>query len=626
LGATLIVRAINTLYGNIGRGLDERNWSNILQSSNVLEAAEQALLAMYQNTGYLLRNADHLTNLGYSQSQVIYTYMQMSERLGYQYSAAWAQGTAYEAAANLQFSGIQTQASVDQRVILPIPVLTISNDATGLLAQTDIASRLAFSDGTVITNLAAGTNTLLAEFVTLKSGQLVALNTANGRSNSTTQTVTIGTVDGDVYDASGAGAVVQYIFTGAGNDIITGGSGADIIYAGIGNDLIRAGQEDARIDGGDGTDTLQLFASFAVQDVFQLRNLEVIELMTGGLTLNLTGSFSTATLRAFATGASTITGSNGSDIFIGGTGNDVFNGAGSEDTFTGGAGNDTYTGGTNDDTFNIDTGTDNITDLQGSDVFVVSAGATLNATIAQEFTATAASRNNGGGPANAVFSVSLNADFADFSLVTITNAATDGLTINNEKILGGATITGTAGNDVITGQQGIAFVGETLIGGAGNDTINGGVGIARLVGGTGADAVSGGAAVDTFVMSAADSTARTAVTITAGNLANGESITFGAGVDVITGFVSGTDMLDVTTANNYTALGAGANAQALTANSNYGVRGDFVAGTGVFTLNFATGADLMVVTNAANANLDAASQTGIVILVGSTSIVAADFI
>jgi gamma-glutamylcysteine synthetase len=49
-------------------------------------------------------------------------------------------------------------------------------------------------------------------------------------------------------------------------------------------------------------------------------------------------------------------------------------------------------------------------------------------------------------------------------------------------------------------------------------------------------------------------------------------------------------------------------------------------GTGVFTLNFATGADLMVVTNAVNANLDAASQTGIVILVGATSVVAADFI
>jgi Ca2+-binding RTX toxin-like protein len=481
-----INRALNTLYGNVGRNLDERNWTQILASADPLAASEAALVSMYQDPGYLLRNADSLVGLGFSANQVAYTYQQMAQRLGYTYSAAWATGTTYEQAANLGMGNLRTQAATDQENSLPLPVLALSGDGFGLLAQADVAGRLQFTNGTFVTNLTAGVNVLLGELGALTSGQLTAANALGRPGAASTQTVTLGTAGNDTYDASGAGAVVQYISTGGGNDIITGGAGADSIYAGTGDDVIRGSQEDLRLSGGDGTDRLEISTNFTVNDVFQIRSIEEIRLMVNGLTLNLTGMFFGETIRGFATGSSTVTGSNGGDRFIGGTGNDVFSGAGGLDTFTGGAGNDALTGGTDDDTFNIDAGTDTITDLQASDVFVVSTAATLNATVAQEYTATAESRNLGGGAANAVFNISTNADFANFSAITVVNAATDGITINSDSIFGGSTITGSAGADIINGQR-VLNAAETLIGGAGNDTITGGFGPDNLSGGTGAD-------------------------------------------------------------------------------------------------------------------------------------------
>jgi Ca2+-binding RTX toxin-like protein len=416
---------------------------------------------------------------------------------------------------------VRSFAISDQQNSGPTPILTLTNDATGFLARADLAGQLRFIDGTFIANLTAGIDERLAVLGALKSGQVVAVSTNNRQSTASTQTVTLGTAGNDTYDASGAGAVVQYVFTGDGNDTITGGAGADIIFAGDGDDVIRGSQEDIRLSGGNGNDRLEISTNFTVNDVFQIRSIEEIRLMANGLTLNLTGMFFGETIRGFATGTSTVIGSNGPDVFIGGTGNDNFSGAGENDTFTGGVGNDTFTGGLNNDTFNIDAGTDTITDLADSDVFVISAGATLNATVAQEYTATAASRNLGGAAANAVFTVSVNADFADFSLVTVANAATGGITINSERIFGGGTITGSAGNDIITGGSLFNLAGETLIGGPGDDTITGSVGPDQVTGGTGAD-------IFRYAAGASGGTDGAAV------------------ADVITDFLAGTDKLQFT--------------------------------------------------------------------------------
>lgn len=196
--------------------------------------------------------------------------------------------------------------------------------------------------------------------------------------------------------------------------------------------------------------------------------------------------------------------------------------------------------------------------------------------------------------------------------------------INASAMTGTFTMTGatTATNAVITGST---TASNVLIGSGNGDTITGGNAADTITGGNGADRMAGGSAADTFVAGAATSVARTAETLTAGGLIANETITFGNGVDVITDFVSGTDKLDVTTAGNFTLFSMGGVATALTANNNYGVRGTYSTATGVFTISDA-GSDMMVVTNAANADIDAAGQTGIVILTGVTSLTTADFI
>ena len=86
-------------------------------------------------------------------------------------------------------------------------------------------------------------------------------------------------------------------------------------------------------------------------------------------------------------GIDTINAGDGTDTITGGAGNDII--------ITGGKGDDIITGGAGNDTFNVDAGSDTITDLSASDIFVVSNGATLNATISANYTATTDAKNDG---------------------------------------------------------------------------------------------------------------------------------------------------------------------------------------------------------------------------------------
>jgi Ca2+-binding RTX toxin-like protein len=655
-----IIDAVFYLNGVIGAGLDERDWTSILASNDPLAAAKSGFLAMYTDPIFLLRNANHLQILEYSPNQIALTYKQFADKFDFPLLTDWAVGTVFEAAIfanadqnlitsieenNAALAAIaeqerlrQLQEELEEAFLnAPIPGLTLSNDGFGLKVEADQGGRLLFSDGTFIANLAAGVQTLLEELAALTSGT-IRLQSSQGKSSpSTVQVYTLGTVGNDTYDSSGNGAQVDYIDTGAGNDVITGGAGADIIYAGPGTDVINADDTDLRIDGGDGVDTMRVDDDFTINGIFQIRNMEVITAVANNLTIDLRGMFFGGTINGFATGATTAFGSNGNDIFVGGTGNDIFSGSSGDDEFTGGAGDDRYTGGTGNDTFNANVGSDSITDLSGSDVFIVAAGADLTASITNDYSATAASENLGGANSDAVFNIDvLNAETVNFSAMSVATPATDGITINSVgNHLANISVTGSEGADNINASgpvlPGLTY---TINGGSGDDRITGNNGIDILNGGagddiirgqSGADTMSGGAGADQFrILFRGDSVARTAETMTAANLSNAETMTFGNGVDIISGFVSGVDKLDVTTAGNYTSFGLGSDATGLTLDNNYAVRGDYAGGT--FTLNFAGGADMLVVTNAANADIDAAAQTAIVILTGITSLAAGDFI
>lgn len=162
--------------------------------------------------------------------------------------------------------------------------------------------------------------------------------------------------------------------------------------------------------------------------------------------------------------------------------NDTITGSDEDDTINGGAGDDILTGGDGSNTFLVTAGTDTITDLYSDDpnalvdpfwqdVLVVSNGATANATVVEQFYATAATSNAG--------TANLTADADGDSAATIDMTLASGP--NGYSITGDAT----------------AGVANTLIGSAFADTINGGNSIVASA--ADIDTLTGGAGADTFV-------------------------------------------------------------------------------------------------------------------------------
>ena len=88
------------------------------------------------------------------------------------------------------------------------------------------------------------------------------------------------------------------------------------ITGGSGNDTIVGAQNDTLLDGGAGTDTLKIGASFTSTSDAQIANIENITLTASGTTLNLSNQ----------TEAFNITGSSGADTITGGSGNDTITG------------------------------------------------------------------------------------------------------------------------------------------------------------------------------------------------------------------------------------------------------------------------------------------------------------
>ncbi len=300
----------------------------------------------------------------------------------------------------------------------------------------------------------------------------------------------------------------------AGDDTLTGGDGTDTLNGGAGTDSLVGGLGDDRLTGGTevdrflveaGTDTITDLG-FGGTDALVIQAGAAAVATIGGHWTASGGSSNAGSATVFAAGfnvnvasvsgvsgwalsnagqsrgvslvgsgnADSITGGSGADTLRGQGGADSLLGEGGNDQLFGGAGNDTMTGGAGIDRFTVDAGTDVITDLGagGVDVVIVSAGATLQATLAADWTATAASSNAGvANLATAGFDVNLSA--AAGSLGWNVSATTADAVL----------ITGSRRADVLMGGAGA----DTLIGGAGNDTIIGGGGFDSLLGGLGDD-------------------------------------------------------------------------------------------------------------------------------------------
>ena len=162
--------------------------------------------------------------------------------------------------------------------------------------------------GTVGTITITDNATLSGSFtVTATDGSAASSAATVTFTNNTTGTLTLNAA------ASGDSIIVNKSTSGA---TMTGGAGNDYIIGNTGADTIVGAQNDKVLDGGGGTDTLNVGANFTSTSDAQIVNIENVTL-TAASTLNLSNQ----------TEGFTITGSSGINSITAGSGNDTIVGA-----------------------------------------------------------------------------------------------------------------------------------------------------------------------------------------------------------------------------------------------------------------------------------------------------------
>ncbi len=266
----------------------------------------------------------------------------------------------------------------------------------------------------------------------------------------------------DVINMANSG-VLSTIYSGSGNDTITGGSQADTIYGEAGNDTIRGGLGADILSGGDGDD---LFYGNIDGDV--ITGGEASE--SNGDTIDFS-DVATDLAIDMATGTVNLIASTFSEIenITGGSGNDTIYGDTSANTLRGGSGNDTIF---------TSAGVDYIDGGSGSGDWI-------------DF--------------SAITSTSINVNLSTQKIINDGFGNTESI-LNVENINGGAlndtlygdgmanTIYGNAGADSLQGNDG----NDLLYGGIGNDVMDGGADDDRLFGEADDDTLSGGSGNDTL--------------------------------------------------------------------------------------------------------------------------------
>lgn len=340
-------------------------------------------------------------------------------------------------------------------------------------------------------------------------------------------------------------------------DSLTGGNGADSVMAGAGNDTIVGVQDDALLDGGTGTDTLQVTGPFDDVSNAQIANVENVSLTTGGV---FSFDAQSEGLNIAASAASAITG---------GTGADTITGSGADDSINGGAGADSISAGAGDDTV-VGAQDDALLD-GGADADVLQIGANFNDTTDAQIANFEAVNLTAAG-----LNVSLDAQveglainaFANYAPVTgtvttegtagspeVVSLTLSGITAGQSVTINGLTVTATA--TATEAELADAFRGATVAGltRTGTSGTPAGWTGAAIVGGTGADLTF----TNTVNGDVAPNVTLTSTTV-------GSTIAGGLGADTITGS-NGNDIL-VGAANDASLIG-GAGSDVLQVGANF---------------------------------------------------------
>ena len=426
----------------------------------------------------------------------------------------------------------------------------------------------------------------------------------------------LATSDGTGLTATYSSANAAKITGSAGNDsfVVGSSSSADSINAGAGADTIRyagqtflSGTGGDTIDGGDGTDALQILtggiASIAVPTTYTVTNVETITvtdtlagtyipaaISAAATAFNITGSTSNVgavlnTGAALTTAASTITGAAGScsvglgtslatnaagrlgafDLTIAATGTAITDSVTVTNNarVTGGAQLDVFSDAaaagrnlafTGYETVNINNGSvGGIQTLTGTISVTGSAGGTS----IEKLVVTGGNRFASG---------VISADIIDYSGITAAGTAYTATTAAAFMTTGSTatTITGTASLDLLLGNTSTASSidggagADSIVAGSGNDTVLGSAGADTITAGSGNDSILGGADNDTIIFD--------------GNLASGDVIDGGDGTAdtlTVTSEISAAGAAGITNVEIIAATGA--MSQAMTAFLNKGV-------------------------------------------------------
>ncbi len=253
-----------------------------------------------------------------------------------------------------------------------------------------------------------------------------------------------------------------------------------------------------------------------------------------------------------------------------------------------GAATYTLTGGTGVDTLQVAAATDlsgaNLT-LTDFDIIQIASAGTIT------FDASDISGKS--------YEIKGNASASDILAVTASTAAGD--TVDLSSLVMNQTITAAVsktsittgnGNDTIIGTA----VADTVIAGNGTNSISTGAGNDDITGGTGNDTITAGTGADKIALSTGsdivnqakdDSAAIGTITAAGANLADADTIA--TAVDVITGFTTGTDKINLdgtfTSLVNLQAAAKTAGTLGLTDGQAGFLVGNYVAATGVFTVD-----------------------------------------
>lgn len=287
----------------------------------------------------------------------------------------------------------------------------------------------------------------------------------------------------------------------AGSDTLDGAFGADRMEGGIGDDTyVVDNVNDRAIEyTNSGYDTVESSVDFTLGDNVEALVLTGWRGTTGtgnGLANSLSGSSSSNTLNGEA----------GNDLLMGNSGDDTLNGGDGDDTLEGGSGNDRLFGDAGADWLDGGLGNDVMTGRTGNDTYMVD------------------SAND-----KVVENLNEGRDLVNSWVTYVLANNVEDLTLLGDKLINGTgngldnVIAGNSANNVLVGNAG----NDQLFGENGDDRLNGGDGADRLVGGLGRDQLSGGAGADTFVY--------------AGN----DSRITPDGMDVIYGFETGIDRIDL---------------------------------------------------------------------------------